>query len=297
LLEIDLRKRSVRAVLEIPNLQSISMLSEAKRPAPGKTVSTTDATPGTSPASANQDHEPDSSSSTPKLIRRLALRSQDRIIIYDPPTKEKREFVIPKDIREKTFNVYSLSPQQLLLSVGQGHWSHGNVVDLLWIASNGEVQRKETAELVNQLPISDRQQAWAFAPAIPVPLVWLGKVSLRDPFWRLQFYKDSTYGAALKSSWDIAWPPLLVVLLISLMATAVARHWHRKYHRQQAGRWCLFVFLLGPAGLLAYWLEHRRAVLEPCANCGELAPRDREACAVCDTPFAEPPRIGTEILA
>jgi predicted amidophosphoribosyltransferase len=61
--------------------------------------------------------------------------------------------------------------------------------------------------------------------------------------------------------------------------------------------WVTFVLLLGLPGFLAYLIEHRRAKLETCSECGKVVPRDREACAACDAEFAAPARVGTEIFA
>jgi hypothetical protein len=77
----------------------------------------------------------------------------------------------------------------------------------------------------------------------------------------------------------------------------VTLRWHRKFRRRAAGVWTGFVALLGVPGFLAYLLEHRRAKLETCAECGAIVPRDRDACADCGKTFAPPAPVGTEIFA
>jgi hypothetical protein len=71
----------------------------------------------------------------------------------------------------------------------------------------------------------------------------------------------------------------------------------RNFRRPASGVWCAFVLLFGVPGFLAYWLEHRRPKMENCSKCGEIVPRDRDACAACDVLFPAPPRVGTEIFA
>jgi hypothetical protein len=90
---------------------------------------------------------------------------------------------------------------------------------------------------------------------------------------------------------------MVVVTLLALASAGIALRLHRRYHRPWPGLWWLFVFLLGPAGLLAYWLEHHRPPLEPCPACGQRVPRDRDGCAACGEAFAPPALIGTEIFA
>ena len=77
--------------------------------------------------------------------------------------------------------------------------------------------------------------------------------------------------------------PLLAVLIAGAVAGLVDVPPAAKI--SPAGDWRLghVCFLAWTAGLLAYLVEQRRAKLEACPQCGDIVPRDREACAACNT--------------
>jgi hypothetical protein len=90
---------------------------------------------------------------------------------------------------------------------------------------------------------------------------------------------------------------MLAVLLAGLAFALLTLRQQQKYRRPGSVVWAVFVFLFGVAGYAAYFIEHRLAKLEACPQCGEIVPRDREVCADCNTEFALPARIRTEIFA
>ena len=89
----------------------------------------------------------------------------------------------------------------------------------------------------------------------------------------------------------------MIVLVISAVLAWLTWLLQRKYRRPATALWTAFVFLLGAPGFVAYWLEHRRPKLERCPECGQIVPRDRDACSDCSTPFPAPTLVGTEIFA
>jgi hypothetical protein len=130
-----------------------------------------------------------------------------------------------------------------------------------------------------------------------VTIVWLVGIVLGAPFGMLQDYVETSYLNAISHTIEVAWPPLVLVLALAAVLTWLTMRLQRKYRRSGSGAWAVFVFLLGPPGFLAYLVEHRRAKMEACRQCGEIVPPDREACAACNTEFAAPARVGTEIFA
>jgi hypothetical protein len=105
------------------------------------------------------------------------------------------------------------------------------------------------------------------------------------------------YPSALAYATNVAWAPMLAVLLINTALAFLTLRQQRKYRRPGSMVWAVFVFLFGVAGYAAYFIEHWRAKLEECPECGTVVPRDREECAACNAEFAPPARIGTEIFA
>jgi len=87
-----------------------------------------------------------------------------------------------------------------------------------------------------------------------------------------------------------------VVIVLSVVAAGLVYRLQKKYCRPDTRLWCLTTLAIGVPGLLAYWALHRCSPLELCAECGQPAPRDRDACAHCEKPFAAPAFLGTEIL-
>src|SRR6185369_17854104 len=121
--------------------------------------------------------------------------------------------------------------------------------------------------------------------------------SLGAPLYLLQTNYMSDFASSVSFIAGVAWPPLIVVLLVAAVLAWLTLRLQRKYCRSGSIAWAAFVFLFGVPGFLAYLVEHRRAKLEACRQCGEIVPRDREACAACDTEFSPAARVGTEIFA
>jgi len=136
----------------------------------------------------------------------------------------------------------------------------------------------------------------AAAAVVPTLLPWVVVASIFVPLTQLQSHKANNYAAALSESLSQCWPALVVLIVLSVVLTWVVFRWQKKYSRGNTRLWCATVFATTVPGLLSYWLMHRGTVLEPCGECGQPAPRDRDACAHCDKPFAAPALLGTEIL-
>ncbi len=177
------------------------------------------------------------------------------------------------------------------------YWRGGPIVRLFWINRKGEIQREQEVKLLGHRPAAPRSRAWGVSTLIPVPVVWLVGVVLGAPLYLLQINYLTDFASAVSFVAGIAWPPLVVVLLIAVALVWLTLRLQRKYRRCGDVAWAGFVFLFGVPGFLAYLVEQRRAKLEACRQCGEIVPRDRETCAACEAEFAPPSRVGTEIFA
>jgi hypothetical protein len=95
LLEIDLRDRSVRTVLQSPGMESVGIMTVG-------------------PAQSN-DTEPAPGEEKHKSSARLAVRMPDHVLVMNPITDKRQEFTIPYSLREESLTAYSLPQGQLLL--------------------------------------------------------------------------------------------------------------------------------------------------------------------------------------
>ena len=138
----------------------------------------------------------------------------------------------------------------------------------MWIDSNGNVTKETEVQLAGQVPDSPRAIAWHFLGIPPVAIAWLFVVAVALPFSMLQDHKATTFGDAISQSFEIAWPPLLVVFAIAAILAWITIRARRNYRRSATPAWAIFVLLLGVPGFIAYWLERRRPKLESCSACG-----------------------------
>jgi hypothetical protein len=287
LLEINLRTHNVRSVLESPGMLNVGIIWE--QPA----ATEEDAA---QQAEAQAAQKGTANRRLPPMITRVAVRLTDRIVVLDPATKENREFVLPESLRGRPMMAYVIRPNQLFIQSWQSDFRRGPT-DLTWLEPAGNIVREQAIVLARPAPTSPRVMAWAAAAVAPVPIGWLAVLSVVAPLRMLQSNDVTTYADGLAKVFDIGWPGFVAVIATGIVLAWITLRLQRKYRRPATGVWTTFVLLLGVPGFLAYWLEHRRPKLEACASCGKIVPRDRDACAACNTQFPAPPLVGTEIFA
>jgi hypothetical protein len=168
---------------------------------------------------------------------------------------------------------------------------------LVWTQADGAIVREETLHVAPLSQPSDLEKAWVAAAAAPLPIVWGVGAATVVPAVLIQNNEADSYSEALSRFLPWAWPHLCIVFFVSLACAWWTRRLQHKYYRSGTAAWCTFVFLFGPPGFVAYRLLHVRPKREECPQCHVVVPRDREACAACDTMFPPPRRLGTEIFA
>jgi hypothetical protein len=251
--------------------------------------------PTTPATNANADGET-KNGKEPEYATVISARTDDKLVLHTPLAPRK-EFALPPSIPNNSIQVYWIAPDQLLLNCDGGVWSDGAVRRLLWIDPTGKVQREEEVKLTGWRPDSPRATAWAAAGIVPVAIVWVIGLLVGAPLYMLQNYKAASYTDAVAQAFSLSLPGLIFVLLAAAALTWVTIRLQRKYRRSHTNVWATFVFLLGVPGFLAYVVEKGRTKLEACPQCGEIVPRDRDACAACNTEFAPPAPVPTEIFA
>jgi hypothetical protein len=228
------------------------------------------------------------------------VRQRDRLILFDLYHGKKETFLLPQQLHDRRFSAFLVGPDQMLIDAHEQrdeYWSNGPIVRLFWINRKGEIQREKEVKLAGWRPPALRSIAWGASSLVPVPIVWIVGMVLGAPLYLLQIDYIADFASSLSFVADIAWPPLTAILVVAAALTWLTLRLQRKYRRDGSTAWAAFVFVFGIPGFLAYLVEHRRAKLEACRQCGEVVPRDRDSCAACDTEFAPASRVGTEIFA
>ena len=82
-----------------------------------------------------------------KLVHRLLVRGSDRLVLLNPFNDSQQDFLLPEELHKASFSAYALSGDLLLLQAHRGDWERGYVVDLLWVDTDGEVQKNKLCDL------------------------------------------------------------------------------------------------------------------------------------------------------
>jgi hypothetical protein len=295
LLEIDLRTRGVRTVFEAPGLESVAIFYE---PTP---------TPRTNQAELADAAEADAAGAAVApaeaviadgpLIPHIILRAGDRLVILNPATAVQREYQLPAELLEKYLSLYSLPDGTFLANSAERNSDGGTSLDLLWLAPDFRITRQETVQLAAMPQFSMRQMAWMVGAVVPAPIIWFAFIGIAMPHEPSLVAAQFSYSGAIAHVIGQVWPTALAVAAAGALMVWFTYRQQRTYHRPLTAAWCAFVLLFGLPGLIAYLIEYRRTKLESCSECNAIVPRDREACADCETPFATPRLTGTEIFA
>ncbi len=318
--EIDLAKREVRTLAKLEGLRSIKIAAiplpaendDQELPSNREEETTdfpTDESVDTQSAqspfrlAAMQTWTlavgvPSSIDSKHKTADRLFAQCDDRLVVINPFDNSQQTFQVPDALRGGGYQVYCVSEDQLLVQFGHGYWESGPNYKLWWMDTEGNIEQEKTLQLLGWVP--PKPSAFHFAgtgAATPTLLPWLVGVFGFVPMEMMNNYEVETYRAALNKLMPKCWLTLVSILILSIIFTRLVYKSQRKYSRGNTLLWCVTVFLFTWPALMAYWVIHRRPVLEACGECHAEVPRDRDACARCETQFAEPVHLGTEIFA
>ncbi len=263
LVEIDVRERRVRTLLEEASLISAVVVPHSSKDATNRFFGQV-----------------------------VAVRSTDRLWIIDPCTKRTQQYAIPDPFRRSTFGIFVVDDQILLTN---DRWSaRGEPVMLVWLSQDGRVLEEHSVSL--RSIVYPQRSDWAHVAMLPVPIALALDFFLRRPLDQLRDGTAATYSQALTASWRRYRAPFVALCLLSI-ALAVWCFWrHRRYAQAGAWAWCGFVLLLGVPGLVGYLLHRRWPVHEPCPACGRPAVVDRDTCQHCRVAFPTPELQGIEVF-
>jgi hypothetical protein len=269
LVEVDIRQRRVRTVLEEPGLLSAVIVEQAVvKDAEGR--------------------------STLRLRSLIAARSADRLWIIDPSANQMRQYALPGDWASRALEVYVLDDEVLLTN---GAWfGRSSDVHLAWLDRDGRVVRERNVTL--QQPYSRGAPGeWEAVGMLPIPTLLGLAAFVAYPLEQVWNGSAASYAEGLVAAWQrFTWPIIVVVLAAIALAVWCFRR-HRRYAQPGVWMWCVFVLLLGVPGLIGYLLHRRWPVCETCSACGRRVAGDRDTCPACGAVFPAPPPVGTEIFA
>ena len=274
LLEVDLRRRTARTILEDPHLSDI-----ASKAIPAEAL----------------DGEPHPDR---KFRFTVAARLKDRIAFLDKGGKELASRQIPEPLLIVPFRAYFVPENRMLFTASKRCPETGEEdVTVYWTDGKGSILNERKVTLVASGPRDDvGQVGWLISGILPIPAVFtpimVGISPLAEMELRAGSYREGLERALLK-----IWPMLLVVNVVGVLLAILAVRRQRKFGLGHRKTWAVFVFLFGVPGYLAYLCHRRWPVREECPACHVPAPRDRAACAFCDTPFPPPEPKGIEIFA
>ena len=332
LLELDMRNKRLRTLTELTGLLSHSLVSEplAKNdlpPAPAdddpqdqptersdplrvrpvvlyqQDVLTVDSVVPLTASTGFLSITPGIDSTKHKTRRRLAVRGAEEVLLIDPKTDKIDRFKLPASLRDsESLAVYSIGEGRLLVQQDNGYRTSNkgddpSKVDLLWINQAGEITREENIKLAVPIASSPEDGIWVAAAVAPVPVGWFAGWTLLGPLGLLDQHQADSYQDAFAKTSKFAGKPTLALFVLGLLLAMFV--WWK--HKQRCGSWAVMwaglVFLLGPAGLIAYTWHWRRAPTEYCPACDRTVPRNREQCPACHAEWPEPQALGIEVFA
>jgi hypothetical protein len=285
--EVDLAKRTLKVVGEVPGLLAIGKTNEALPIPPD---------------------EPETKT-RPRIVTRfapvsyLAARTQDALVMIDPETKAQTVYALPAELRSTKLGACDhLAPDTIVVHVQGRARGHVQPHRLLWLKTNGQVVREESVKLLSGAVSVDQAEEegseWVAAMAgIPMPLFSVLAVTTLMPLDLLETGETATYGEAFRRSLAEGWPACLVTGVLAAALAYLSLRRQRRYAQSHGVAWAVFVFLLGPAGFVGYLVHRAWPPCEPCPACRRSVPRDRESCVACGRDFPEPERRGTEVFA
>ncbi len=314
--EIDLANKRVRTLASLEGLRSLSIVTQPLPATDEDTEAEPTNLPGDESADSLKAQSPFRLASMQaytyttvfvaspeidakhKTADRILACCDDRLVVINPFDNSQQAFSLPEQLRESDFSVYSMSEDKLLLTVGRGKWESGRIVDLLWIDTEGKIVQEKNLRLLGRRSTENPMLAAAGGSIVaPTLLPWLVVVFGVIPVTEMNVDQAESLGAALGEILPFSWPVLVLLLGLSVIFARLTYKWQQKYCRENTVLWCVTVFLFTWPALMAYWVMHRRPMMEACGECSAEVPRDRDACARCETVFAEPGRLGTEVFA
>ncbi|HVU90454.1 MAG TPA: hypothetical protein VHD36_24225 [Pirellulales bacterium] len=224
---------------------------------------------------------------------RVLVRTREHLLLLDWQGETVRTIALPEALIGRDIKIYLPLGPEIVLEQWRGTdvgppYTH----ELYWLDAESHVTRRESITLAEgqnmDVPVLRVAICAVPSPAVLAAFGYLltgaanKDVDLTKVRWRV---------------WNISWRLYSLLCLISAALAVLAFRRQRRYEPRTAPAWAVFVFLLGPAGLLGYLAHRRWPALDDCAACGARVPRNRENCRSCQAEFPAPALLGGEVFA
>jgi hypothetical protein len=271
LLQVDFEKRTVKTLLELPGMVSFRGFQRRIK----------------DPARLGKDENDTEYVS--------AVRGRDTIVILDSAGHAAERFVIPAELRDKSFDFHERPDGTALVVVTElNTHQRSQSESVIWLNRDGTIvkQMRNATEpwFYNRPTPVDRVLPGIAVPAPIVPLLAaIVTQTWADP-------EESQSAAIARRTVDL-WPSFAIAGIAALAALWLYRKRTTQFGERRQVRWILFLALGGLPAYVAYLVHRRWPVRIACPACHVEAPRDREKCARCGRLFPAPSPNGLEIFA
>jgi len=222
----------------------------------------------------------------------LAVRTSDRIILFNAKETQVRSFVLPERPLNGSICFYLLGDDKAIITYWKPRSEFSDGEEIFWIDASGKILRREEVTLaqsgvIRPSIIVNRE----ITVAIPAPIAAAVVGSIANINWRVDFHRAGT--RYLSDSWQL----LLVLCAVSAVLAWFCYRRQRRMALPWTWVWVGFVFVFGVPGFLGYRFHRRWPVLDNCHICGHAVPHDREKCSSCGSEFPTPAPKGIEVFA
>lgn len=292
LLLVDSQKKTVDKVLTLSGIEQVTTISVPFGWLPPR-IDWDAAREG-----APQIAEVDEAKLVPAIATMILARSRERVVIWNPGADSETVFDLPEELVDAhSLGIAWGGEQQLVVEQSAGNWGGGQASNLYWVDADGQIDRTEHVELAGYPLQSDRKMAWSVAGSAPSPALAALVTFVVAPLGEVVQAGAPSYGAAVQQFAGETSLPFGLIYAAGIACAAIVWRRHTAAHRSHAWRWAALPLLLGPAGLVAYWLAWRGEPQAACDGCGKTVSRRRESCPACDAPWPEPRPLGVEVFA
>jgi len=169
--------------------------------------------------------------------------------------------------------------------------------DLIWFTKDGTVTRRIDGALAsNAWSMSLESLSLIVAFAVPMPVGPIGTALAWPLTPDYETLAPTYHDAVLEEIPEVA-PAFLVAAVWTALAIWFYYRRTARYGERRRAAWLAVIGLLGLSGYFGYVLRRRWPAQLTCPSCGQLAPRDRDDCALCGRLFPSPEPNGREIFA